>query len=61
MCAEVFLGALPWLPQESVLREAHTGPQDCLFILALSLLPLLGTPKAPLQLGANIISKWHIL
>lgn len=57
-------GALPLCvvyEEESVLREAHTSPKDCLFILSLSLLLLLGTPEAPVQLGANIISKWHVL
>lgn len=59
---------VPWgsslgcdLPREVSIEVNSRWSPRLLVFLALSLLLLLGTPEAPLQLGANIISKWHVL
>ena len=54
--------SLGWdLPREVNIEGSTCWSPRLLLFLILSLLLLLGTPEAPLQLGANIISKWHIL
>lgn len=60
----MLLGYLPRLRCDGEVsdREGFScWPPGLLVCLALSLLLLLGVPEAPLQLGAPIISKWHVL
>lgn len=60
---DVLLGSLP-CPRcdgEVSIKGFSCWAPGLLVCPALSLLLLLGVPEAPLQLGAHIISKWHIL